>query len=122
MTQINKTRYGFLLLPGFTMISLTASVEPLRMANRVSGQPLYEYFLFSLNGKPVEASNGLSLQPITALDYNETIDVLFVCAGISLDKAWEPPLLAQRQCLQPRQPAWLLSAPRYVPPCLHWRS
>ena len=78
MKQNRKIRYGFLLLPDFTMISLSACLEPLRMANRISGQTLYEYQLFSLDGQSVAASNGLSLQPVTALDGNEPIDALFV--------------------------------------------
>ena len=105
MTQTRKIRYGFLLLPDFTMISLSACVEPLRMANRISGRLLYEYRLFSLDGESVAASNGFSLQPVTALDGNEPIDALFVCAGISLDTAWEPVLLAQLKPLVGRKVA-----------------
>ena len=33
-----KTRYAFLTLPDYSMIALTNAIEPLRMANRVSGQ------------------------------------------------------------------------------------
>ena len=105
MTQTRKIRYGFLLLPDFTMISLSACVEPLRMANRISGRLLYEYRLFSLDGESVAASNGFSLQPVTALDGNEPVDALFVCAGISLDTAWEPVLLAQLKPLVGRKVA-----------------
>ncbi len=105
MKQNRKIRYGFLLLPDFTMISLSACLEPLRMANRISGQTLYEYQLFTLDGQSVAASNGLSLQPVTALDGNEPIDALFVCAGISLNKAWEPVLLEQIKPLVRRKVA-----------------
>jgi transcriptional regulator GlxA family with amidase domain len=103
MTPTRKIRYGFLLLPDFTMISLSACVEPLRMANRISGQSLYEYLLFSLDGKSVAASNGFSLQPVTTLDCNKPIDALFVCAGLSLKKAWEPTLLEQLKPLARRK-------------------
>ena len=75
------------------------------MANRISGGSLYEYRLFSLDGESVAASNGLSLQPVTALDGNEPIDALFVCAGISLDSAWESALLAQLKPLVRRKVA-----------------
>jgi transcriptional regulator GlxA family with amidase domain len=87
------------------MISLSACVEPLRMANRISGQTLYEYQLFSLDGQSVMASNGLALQPVTALGNNEPIDALFVCAGISLNTTWEPALLAQLKPLAHRKVA-----------------
>jgi transcriptional regulator GlxA family with amidase domain len=105
MTHIHKIRYGFLLLPDFTLISLSACLEPLRMANRISGQALYEYQLFSMDGESVSASNGLSLQPVTALAGNEHIDALFVCAGLSLDAAWEPTLLARLKPLARRKVA-----------------
>ena len=38
-------RYLFLLLDRFTMISFAAAIEPLRLANRLSGKALYEWRL-----------------------------------------------------------------------------
>ena len=35
---IRKTRYAFLTLADYSMIAVANAVEPLRMANRVSGQ------------------------------------------------------------------------------------
>lgn len=75
------------------MISFSACVETLRMANRISGQNLYEYQLFSLDGNPVLASNNLSLHPIHQLHQGSEIDALFVCAGTSLDRRWESMLI-----------------------------
>ena len=34
---------GFLLLDNFTLISLASAVEPLRMANQLSGRELYRW-------------------------------------------------------------------------------
>ena len=34
---------GFLLVPDFSMIAFAASIEPLRLANRVSGKPLWRF-------------------------------------------------------------------------------
>ncbi|HJP44755.1 MAG TPA: hypothetical protein QGH18_01990, partial [Arenicellales bacterium] len=44
----DPVRYGFLLLPEYTMIAFAAAIEPLRMANRVSSCTLYEFPLFSI--------------------------------------------------------------------------
>ncbi|MBT4987533.1 MAG: hypothetical protein HOM87_06995, partial [Proteobacteria bacterium] len=61
------TRYGFLLLPEFTMMSFASAVEPLRLANRIAEQNLYEFPLFTLDGEPAIASNGMSISPVRKL-------------------------------------------------------
>ena len=58
-----------------------------------------------MDGESVTASNGLSLQPVTTLNSNESIDALFVCSGISLDSSWEPILLSQLKPLVRRKVA-----------------
>jgi len=55
-------RIGFVLIPNFSMIAFTSAVEPLRLANRAAGRQLYSWRLFSSDGKPVAASNGIVLQ------------------------------------------------------------
>lgn len=54
-------RIGFLLVPDFSMIAFTSAVEPLRIANRMSGRALYTWSLISKDGAPVTASNGVSV-------------------------------------------------------------
>ncbi len=54
-------RVGFLLLPRFSMMAFFSAVEPLRIANRISGHTLFEWTLFSRDGEPVTASNGMTL-------------------------------------------------------------
>ena len=46
-----QTRVGFLLLDNFTMIALASAVEPLRMANQLSGEELYSWHMISENGE-----------------------------------------------------------------------
>ena len=55
---------GFLLLDKFTLMSLASAVEPLRMANQLTGRTLYRWHTFSPNGAAVWASDGV---PITCL-------------------------------------------------------
>lgn len=57
---------GFLLLDNFTLISLASAVEPLRMANQLSGKELYRWYTLSQDGKPVSASDGLQITPTPA--------------------------------------------------------
>ena len=49
---------GFLLIPQFSMIAFTAALEPLRLANHISGQQLYRWELISPEGGIGEASCG----------------------------------------------------------------
>ena len=61
------TRYAFLTLPDYSQIAVANAIEPLRMANRVSGQTAYEWLVVSLDGQPVPASNGLTFSPTVQL-------------------------------------------------------
>ena len=79
-------KLGFLLLPNFSMIAFTASIEPLRSANRLSRKQLYEWQTLSLDGLPVTASNGVTITPDKAVRFGHDSDVVFVCAGTSPQK------------------------------------
>ncbi len=73
---------GFLLLPEFSMIAFTASIEPLRAANRIKREDLYHWKTISHDGKAVMASNGVTITPDIGLDDNSSCDVIFVCSGV----------------------------------------
>jgi len=64
------------------MIAFTAAIEPLRSANRVARKELYKWELFTIDGAPVKASNGVEFNPNGALTDKIRFDILFVCAGI----------------------------------------
>ncbi|MGP9633483.1 GlxA family transcriptional regulator [Halomonas sp. AOP43-A1-21] len=87
-------RIGFLLLPRFSMMAFFSAVEPLRIANRISGKTLFEWTLFSLDGQPVTASNEMALlvdQPI-----GQTLDLpsLALCGGFEPEAHLSRPLMA----------------------------
>lgn len=73
---------GFLLTPQFSMIAFTAAIEPLRSANRVARKELYSWELYTIDGQPVQASNGVEFNPNGALIEKTKFDILFVCSGI----------------------------------------
>jgi transcriptional regulator GlxA family with amidase domain len=64
------------------MIALSNAVEPLRMANTLTGQTVYEWSIASLDGASTPASNGLQLSPTVALEQLGPVDILFVCGGV----------------------------------------
>lgn len=77
-------RYGFLLLPRYSMIAFSAIIEPLRMANQISGTTLYEWVILTADGQPVSASNGLVIPPDAGLDGAGHMDLLCVCGGMDI--------------------------------------
>lgn len=54
---------GFLLLPNFSLAAFAAALEPLELANRQAGRPLYTYRTLSHDGAPVTASDGVQIRP-----------------------------------------------------------
>ncbi len=51
--------YGFILVPGFTLLAFASAVEPLRIANQLSQKPLYRWRLRSVTGAAVSSSSGI---------------------------------------------------------------
>jgi len=103
--RMEKTRYGFLTLPNYSLIAVTNALEPLRMANRVAGRDIYEWAIVSLDGRPVAASSGLDLEPTIALDKLGKVETLFVCGGVNVREAVSPALLAALRRLAERRVA-----------------
>src|SRR5215469_10812763 len=86
----SRTQFAFLTLPRYSMIALSNAVEPLRMANILTGKPVYQWSIVSLDGTPTAASNGLQLSPTVALDSIRSVDILFVCGGVEVQAGVTP--------------------------------
>lgn len=78
-------RYGFLIVPDYSMMAFTAAVDQLRMANRLAARELYQWTVISDNGGPVTASNKLTLDT-TALREAGRFDTVFVCGGVNVEQ------------------------------------
>ena len=61
-------RFVFLILENFTFIAFAGAIEPLRLANRMAGRALYEWQVVTPDGKPVQASNGVSIAAEAGLE------------------------------------------------------
>jgi transcriptional regulator GlxA family with amidase domain len=68
------------------MIAFTGAIEALRLANRTSGQALYQWSLFSVDGRPVKASNGIALHPDGDLEAANRFDTVAVCSGTDVQR------------------------------------
>jgi len=86
-TAATLRHFGFLTLRRFSMIAFTSAIEPLRMANHLSGQSIFRWSIYTLDGQPVAASNGLTVAPTQRIDCSALPDILFVCGGIDVQQA-----------------------------------
>jgi transcriptional regulator GlxA family with amidase domain len=73
------------------------------MANQQMGIDVYEWSIVSIDGKPTEASSGLTLSPTVPLDKLQPADIVFVCGGIKVREAVSPALLVALRRLADRQ-------------------
>lgn len=87
--------FVFLLLDRFTLMSFAAAIEPLRLANRVSGQRLYRWTAIGPGGRTVACSNGVELAVTADLDLTlGPQDTLIVCGGVDVQRAATRDVLA----------------------------
>ncbi len=89
----NPQHFGFLLIQGFSTISLSVTLEPLRMANRHAGQELFKWSLITPNNKPVTTGSGLVMAPTLSMQEAKDLDVLMVVAGINVHEVQDQALL-----------------------------
>jgi AraC family carnitine catabolism transcriptional activator len=83
--------FHFLLLPGFSAMGFISAIEPLRVANRFRGE-LYRWQVLSLDGGPVLASNGMSVNADSALVPLGKGATLVVVAGFEPLRQFGPAL------------------------------
>jgi len=86
--QTISRQFGFLVMPGFSLIAFAAAVDTLRLANRVSGVELYSWETITPNDDVVTASNGLEIKPDRKRDEVQQYEALFVCGGTRIRDAW----------------------------------
>ena len=73
---------GFLLLPGFALMSYASAVEPLRAANQLAGKTLYRWSHAAPGDGPALASNGAAVLTDLAFGSDAAgVDLMMVCAG-----------------------------------------
>lgn len=77
---------GFILLRGFTMLSVAGVIEVLRMANYLGQRELYAWHVYA-DEADICASNGLTLVANASRSDLLACDVVFVCGGIQVQAA-----------------------------------
>ncbi|MGI9400242.1 MAG: GlxA family transcriptional regulator [Rhizobiaceae bacterium] len=91
----------FYLLPEFSMIAFSSAIEPLRLANRMTGKEVYQWRIASKDGEPVCASNGVPVGAGSSLDQERQAlatssrpSMVFFCAGMNVEQHENKSLLA----------------------------
>jgi transcriptional regulator GlxA family with amidase domain len=83
---------GFLLLPGFALMSYSSATEPLRAANNLASQTLYRLRNFSLAGGIVASSGSAHVPTEPLTEAGRELSILFVCAA-GRPQDWDMPRL-----------------------------
>lgn len=91
MTQTEH--FSFFLLTDFTHIAFSCALEPLRIANLVSGKPLYRWSLASEDGRTATCSNGSVTLTERGMEPIRHADRLFVISGINVQSHTSPAVL-----------------------------
>lgn len=74
-------RVSFVIVPRFNMATLITLIEPLRVANYLSPEPLYQWEILSPDGPEIPASNGLSITAQPLDDRNRRGETVFALAS-----------------------------------------
>lgn len=72
----------FVLVPKFTMLAFSSALEPMRIANQLTGQVLFRWQVLSLDGQPVACSNGVPVMVDGAIGGATPEGAVLVCSGV----------------------------------------
>ena len=75
------------------MIAFTSAIESLRLANHCAEQQLFSWSLFSPDGLPVAASNGVEISVDAGYRTPDRLSAFIVCAGVDVQDYDHKPLI-----------------------------
>ncbi|MEQ9261439.1 MAG: AraC family transcriptional regulator, partial [Roseovarius sp.] len=87
-------KFVFYLIDEFAHLSFSCAIEPLRIANLVSGKTLYEWSFASENGETALSSNGTVVRVHAGFDARVKADRLFLLSGLNMRAHISRPLLS----------------------------
>ncbi|MGS1095549.1 GlxA family transcriptional regulator [Aquamicrobium terrae] len=92
----------FLLFSGSSIMCVASAIDPLRAANRIAGERLFDFKLVSMNGEPAMTTSDLPVPVSGRFDPRESTDVLAVIGGFGAKNHGTAALLSGlRQAARP---------------------
>jgi len=79
-------RFGLVLLPKFSSLTLSGLVEPLRIANYCHGQPLYQWTYLSVDGADVAGCSAYSVPTESISNDYSAYDAIIICGGWNAER------------------------------------
>ncbi|MEE9333007.1 MAG: GlxA family transcriptional regulator [Granulosicoccaceae bacterium] len=92
--------FVFLLVENFSHIAFSCAIEPLRIANLLSGEELYQWSLVSENGETASCSNGTVTLVDHGFDAIPANDRIYILSGIDVQHQGSAAL---KRCLRQQQ-------------------
>lgn len=132
-TSFDPLEVTLLVLPDASLMSLAATLDPMRAANRLAGRPCYRYRVVSPDGQDPKTSSGLSVRVDGAFDPTLPCDLLVVVAAFRVFEHATPGLLRALRKAARRVPyvggieagSWVLALAGLLDGCsatTHWED
>ena len=77
-------RIDIVILSGSSLLSVASAADPIRAANRLSGEKLFDWRILSADGQPPLLSNGLPFPVSGTLKPADTGAALVIVAGFGI--------------------------------------
>ncbi|MEO1638406.1 MAG: GlxA family transcriptional regulator [Pseudomonadota bacterium] len=94
MSEEETQHVVFALVEDFTHIALACAVDPLRLANLISGKTLYSWSYASLDGETARSSDGTVIKVDDDFMRIPNCDLIFVLAGLHVQERDHAALLS----------------------------
>ena len=78
---------GFLLMDQFTLVSLSSAIDPLRVANLLSGAELYQWCLIGSGDGEQSSSDGVRVKLDHGLSEDLDLDLVIVVGGVDIERS-----------------------------------
>ena len=94
----------FLVLPGASILCVASAVDPLRAANRISGEQLYTWTITSPDGADTPTTSGLSVTVSEKFNASARHEVLIIIGGFGTAPYGKGPFISSlaKACRQAR--------------------
>lgn len=86
--------FAILIFDAFPMMAFSSVIEPLRATNILARRQCYRWITVGLSGKKIEASNGVSVEPVHSVRDAPMVDRIVVCSGGDADHLVADPAVA----------------------------